>query len=251
MDQNNLEHMLKMEMITWEALNQKKELDKRKEKELVKVNRLQQLIKQFREKSTKVERDIGNMNLQIKTHESLLKNQRKAKKEAAKKEKFPKKSTEYFVWRNPKHFEDVLEKKTTKFSFGKSKNQERRREIDALRREKMMREDINNNLESEIEQIKEELQNLNEEVGILEDKQQRKRQYLLEERRKCDNRSAVGKVGLKQVAERLQEENQRTRQEFFEGVKSWGKHNKSGLGGSTYYNSGPIKPPTEQEGRTN
>jgi DNA repair exonuclease SbcCD ATPase subunit len=232
-----MEAMLKMDSPSWELINDLQNNQKSRHKDFVKVNRLQEQIKLFREKLNKSQSQLLKINSEIQVKQDLLKNHRKQKRQNQHKNKFSKKSPQYFVWKNPKNFENLLEKKITKFSFGQSKNRDRRREIDGLRREKMMRERINSNLENEIEEVKWAISNLGKVVENLENKQKERRKELVQERRKQDDKSEIAKLGIKQVAERLQEENEKTRVDFFHGVANWGNVNPSGLGGSVIYNS--------------
>jgi hypothetical protein len=232
-----MEGILNMNSTSWEILNELQSSSKTRDRDLVKVNRIQDQIKLFREKLNRTQTQLLKVNCEIKTKKENLKQHRKQKRENCMKDKYSKKSTQYSVWKNPKNFENVLEKKTTQFSFGQSKNRDRRREIDQMRREKMMRERININLEGDIEKVKEDIRRLGQVVEGLENRQKERRRELFDERKKVDDKSEIAKLGIKHVAERLQEENERTRVDFFNGISNWNRVNPSGLGGSTLYNS--------------
>lgn len=233
----DIEKILKMDSASWEVLSELQQGVKTREKDLVKVNRIQEQIKLFRDKLNKTQTQLSKVSAEIKVKQQCLNNQRKRKRQVKNTDKYSKKSVKYSVWKNPKNFENVLEKKTTQFSFGQSKNRDRRKHIDELRREKMMRERINHNLELEIEGIKGDISNLGRVVQGLENRQNERKMELIQEKKRSEDKSEIAKLGIKHVAERLQEENERTKIDFFQGVTNWGIMNPSGLGGSTIYNS--------------
>ena len=230
-----MEGLLKMNSKSWEFLNELQ--GKARDKDLVKVNRIQDQIKLFRERGNRTQANLVRVTSEIRAKKEHLGKERRRKRENQRREKYSKKSAQYSVWKNPRNFENVLEKKTTQFSFGQSQNRERRREIDQMRREKMMRERINLNLEAEIAQVKEDIRGLGRVVESLESRQKARRRELFDERKKVDDKSEIAKLGIKHVAERLQEENEKTRVDFFNGVTNWNLVNPLGLGGSTLYNS--------------
>lgn len=239
----DIQALLKMDSPTWKLINDLESDSKSQHKDLVKVNRIQQQIKIFREKLQKTQARLSHVSAKIKVRQETLKQHQNQKRRNVHRDRFSKKSPQYHVWKNPQNFENVLEKKVTKFSFGQSKNKHTRAEIDALRREKMMRQRINQNLEQEILDVKHTISDLGQVVENLEHKHKQRRQQLIVQRKKIDDKSEIAKLGIKHVADRLQQENQRTKVDFFQGISNWDRVNPSGLGGSTLCGSG--KKPTK------
>ena len=101
----------------------------------------------------------------------------------------------------------------------------------------MMRQRINQNLEQEIHEVKQTIADLGQQVETLEHKHKQRRKQLIVQRKKIDDKSEIAKLGIKHVADRLQQENQRTKVDFFQGISKWDCVNPSGLGGSTVYHS--------------
>ena len=114
----DIETILKMDSASWEMINDLQQNFKARDKDLVKVNRIQEQIKLFREKINKTQTHLSKVKAEIKVKQQALAKQRKQKRAVKNTDKYSKKSTKYMVWRNPKNFENVLEKKTTQFSFG-------------------------------------------------------------------------------------------------------------------------------------
>lgn len=211
-----IKEMLNSDFLPIDIVVSQKELQKSKKRDMARVNRLQEQIQIFNSKAQRMREETAILTSEIKEHKTIIAKHRAWKRSQTRQHKFSKKSTEYMISKNPKNFENVLEKMTVQYSHGKSRNRSLRSQIDNLRREKIMRDKINLGLEAEVLEIKERLRGLGREVEEMEQNEKARRQMLSSEKKRVDNKNAIANLGIKKVAERLQKENRKTKIGFFE-----------------------------------
>jgi hypothetical protein len=216
--ENNLEEFLKMDLVNMVSTPISK-IKKKQEKEMMKVNTIQQTIRQFKEKNILLESELNDILKEIQTNKNMMAKIKKQKmNQKGKGHLNPVKVNRATYSKNRMNLENVLEKKTIQFSYGKSKNRDNRNELDQLRREKMMRQKIIDGLEEEIFNLQEEVSEMAEEVEMMNEIHDDQKILLQKQLRNNKDKDSIGIFGLKEVAERLYEENKKSRQNFFEAM---------------------------------